>query len=389
MHTNIYTLSIHHHHLLHTIQVNMSSSFLRSWLAPADTWTLSLRRLEGASGAAIAVSTSSGGLTLLSAELSPVGSISAHEASISGITKVDELTLASSSSDGVKVWDLRQASSKPQFSLSSARKSNFLSIASSGTTLAAGTELAGQDAELYVWDLRNTQSPLRLFADSHHDDISSVNFHQSLPYVVSGCTDGNVLVQKLDEPDEDEALHQVIPFASVHSCSFLKPNRIYVLSHMETLAFFELNSTDYETHEEPPAHELGDVRAIWPDCEYVVDIYQDYAAFGANLRNSLSIVPFDAATEKFDLGRRVAFPDAHGSEVVRDVLLWGETVYSAGEDGLVKAWRMPENTEDKETKNRDKKRKEQEKHRRKQGLRSKNGEKREKLDRKANRFKPY
>lgn len=324
----------------------MISSLIHTWHLASDEWILSLRMFPEILGGSFVSSTSSGRLTVYSTNFSNSSliDIKAHESSINDIDKIDEYTLASASTDGIKVWDMRQSLQKPQLTLTNAKKSNFLSLGSSkGHLLAGGAELAGVDAELHIWDLKNPGEVVRSFIDSHHDDITDIKFHDSYNYLMSGSTDGCVNVYNLDEPDEDEALHQVINFASVHSCHFTQKNRISVLSHMETLGFFELNSTDYEVNNEPLPRELGDVRLLWPNCEYVVDISSDYVFYGANLQQSLAVVPFNAQQETFSLQNSILFPGAHGEEVVRDALLIPNTnkALTCGEDGTIKAWQLP------------------------------------------------
>lgn len=384
----------------------MTSSLVHTWTLGNDEWVLSLRLFPQLQGGSFVSSNSSGRLRLYSTQFTatPLIDIKAHESSINSIDKIDEYTLASASTDGVKVWDLRQNLQKPQLTLTNAKSSNFLSLGSSnGHLLAGGTELVGVDAELHLWDLKSPGTVLRSFIDSHHDDITDIKFHPDYNYLMSGSTDGCVNIYNLDEPEEDDALHQVINFSSVHSCHFTRKNRISVLSHMETLGFFELNNTDYEVNDEPLPHELGDVRSVWPNCEYVVDLGRDYIFYGANLSQSLTLVPFDATSESFGLQNSVVFPGAHGDEVVRDALLIPNTnkALTCGEDGTIKAWQLPidirevEATEKKGSKDKsDKKEKKSKKEKKDKDSKSKKEKrtksKKEKSTTMSNsRFKPY
>ncbi|SGZ51929.1 CIC11C00000000260 [Sungouiella intermedia] len=385
------------------------TSLIHTWTLAPDEWILSLRLFPEILGGSFVSSTSSGRLRLYSTEFSnaPLIDIKAHESSINDIEKIDENTLVSASTDGVKVWDLRQALQRPQLTLSNPKKSNFLSLGSKGLALAGGTELVGVDAELHIWDLKNPDSVVRSFVDSHHDDITDIKFHPSYNYLMSGSTDGCVNIYNLDEPDEDEALHQVVNFASVHSCHFTGKNRISVLSHMETLGFFELNSTDYDVNDEPPPNDLGDVRSLWPNCEYVVDIGRDHVFYGANLRSSLTVIPFDAENETFAVGSAISFPGAHGEEVVRDGILIPNTnkAITCGEDGTIKAWQLPVNVvgesekinkkekkEKKEKKVEKKEKREKKEKKEKKDRNDRDGldtKKRHKEKKKSSRFKPY
>lgn len=383
--------------------ITTMASLIHTWPLTTDEWILSLKLFPDVLGGSFVASTSSGRLRVYSTSFSnaPLIDIKAHESSINDIDKIDEHTLASASTDGIKVWDLRQTLLKPQLTLTNAKKSNFLSLGSKGLALAGGTELVGVDAELHMWDLKNPQSVVRAFVDSHHDDITDIQFHSSYNYLMSGSTDGCVNIYNLDEADEDEALHQVINFASVHSCRFTRKNRIGVLSHMETLGFFELNSTDYDVNDEPAPRELGDVRSSWPDCEYVVDIGSDYVFYGANLQNSLTVVPFNAVDETFSLNESISFPGAHGEEVVRDGLLIPDTnkAITCGEDGSIRAWQLPvevkglekkEKIEKKDKKEKkEKKDKKDKKEKKDRKHKDESEKKRHKEKKKTSRFKPY
>lgn len=207
--------------------------------------------------------------------------------------------------------------------------------------IAAGSEKEGSDACIDLWDLRSS-SPVRSFVDSHFDDVTEIRFHPVDKNIfLSGSTDGYVNIYDLSIPDEDDALHQVINFASIHSANFLTQNRIFALSHMETLAFYELNDKSDDAVEPKPV-DLGDVRSSW-NCEYVVDVYPDYVACGSNSTAELKVLPFDISKESIATTAPLFFPGAHGEEVVRAVLMGeGGTVYTGGEDGIVKLWRLPQ-----------------------------------------------
>lgn len=313
-----------------------------------EDWILNLAYLPNLHNGSFASSTSGGSINLyLLQQLSnsPILRIDkAHESSINSMKAIDDTTIGSCSTDGLKIWDLRTSSGKPVHTLANAKTSNFLSLDYFNNLLAGGTELVGADAELHIWDLRNTSNVVRSFIDSHNDDITDIKFHPNSRFLMSGSTDGCVNVYDLEQEDEEDALHQVINYASVHSCNFIQDNRISVLSHMETLAFYELNNTNYEKIEEPAPSDIGDVRKLWPDCEYVVDIYPSgYVACGANSQLKLALHPFNPVLEKVDLSKPVWFPDAHGAEVVRDVLVIPnqKSALTCGEDGTIKAWELP------------------------------------------------
>ena len=323
----------------------MEAKNLHTWLPFTDNdWILKIIQL---SEKEFIASTSNGSLIGYSiSNLSSTPTIKiekAHESSINDIVKIDNDSIASCSSDGIKIWNLRSKSAI--VTLTNAKKSNFLSLAYKNNLLAAGTELVGVDAELHIWDIRNTDNVVRSFVDSHHDDITALEFHPTLTnYLMSGSTDGYVNIYNLIETEEDEALHQVINFASVHSCHFITESRISILTHMETLMIHDLNDTNYEELVEPKFKDFGDLRKEWPLNEYVIDISPTgFAAYGSNSESSLSLLPFDPESESFDLSKLISFPKAHGEEVVRDFVLIpnSKMALSCGEDGRIKLWELP------------------------------------------------
>lgn len=251
---------------------------------------------------------------------------------------------AVASNDSVNVFDIR--SRDRLASLKNDKNAPFLSLDSRHGLLACGTELTGADAEVHIYDIRNWKTPVRSFVDSHHDDVTDIRFHPSDSKVLlSGSTDGYTNVYDLTQQDEEDALHQVINYASIHSCGWLAPRRIYTLSHMETLAIHELNDKSDDSRE-PQPNDFGDVRDKW-GCDYVVDIYPGYIAVGGSQQDAgfLKIVPFE--NEMCALDRALTITSAHGDEIVRDVLIPSQNpdiLYSCGEDGTVKTWKVSNST---------------------------------------------
>lgn len=275
--------------------------------------------------------------------------VQAHESSINDLKVLNSnydtsTTYVTAANDSAKIWDVR--SSGPIATIRNEKNSHFLSLDSRHDLLACGTELSGIDAELHIYDIRNFSKPLRSLIDSHHDDITDIKFHPcDKNLLLSGSTDGYVNIYDLLQDDEEDAQHQVINFASIHSCGWLGPKRIWTLSHMETFAIHELNDKSDQWIEPKPV-QFGDIRNNW-DCDYVVDIFPGFIATGKSHEQDgeLKIIPFD--NETVDLQSSIVLPNAHESEVVRDVLAHKEqknTLYSCGEDGCVNIWRNTTNS---------------------------------------------
>ena len=251
----------------------------------------------------------------------------------------NESLFATASLEAVKIFDIR---SKDQIaSINNDKGSPFLSLDSRDGRLACGTELSGVDAELYIYDVRDFTNPIRALVDSHHDDITDIKFHPSdKNLLLSGSTDGYTNIYDLTQEEEDDALHQVINYASIHSCGWISPRRIYTLSHMETFAISELNDKSEELKEPQPL-DFGDIREKW-DCNYVIDVYPGYVATGKSEENrgSLNIIPLIGETPRLDSIVRI--DNAHGDDVIRDVFIppqQADMMYSCGEDGNVKCWK--------------------------------------------------
>lgn len=319
----------------------MSYSKLHSISFIEDVWCLHLQPLYSKG---ILTSLSNGYVHLLDYSTGKsIQDICAHDSSINSLKIInndyDSSNLFVTSSAGsVKIFDIR--SNECVTSLGNKNES-FISLDSRHDMLACGTELVGVDAKIYLYDIRKWDHPIRSFIDSHHDDITDIKFHPSDSNVLmSGSTDGYVNIYDLTNADEDDSLHQVINFTSIHSCGWISPRRIWSLSHVETFAIHELNDKSEELKEAPPL-QFGDVRNLW-DCDYVIDIYPGFIATGKTREGSgeLKILPFTG--EEVKLNNSLTIPNAHGDDVVRDVFIHqhnSELLYSCGEDGHVNIWR--------------------------------------------------
>lgn len=242
-------------------------------------------------------------------------------------------------SNSVKIFDIH--STKEVATIHSQGNVPFPSLDSRHGLLACGTELKGVDAAIYIYDIRKWDQPVRSLVDSHHDDVTCLKWHPNDPNILlSGSTDGYTNVYDLSEAEEEDSLHQVINFASIHSCGWLSPRRIFTLSHMETFAIHELNDKS-DTLKEPQPIDMGDVREKW-GCDYVVDVYPGFIATGKSQerQGELKLIPLQ--DETIDLTNSIVIPGAHDDEVIRDVYIPSHDsvmMYTCGEDGNVKLWK--------------------------------------------------
>lgn len=283
-----------------------------------------------------------------------ISNLTSHKGPIHKVIKdpLSPTTLYSCSDDStVKVWDLRNNLQKPLFELTNSRNLPFFSMDVNHGLVSAGSQLKGTDSELILWDVRKLDHPLRSFIDSHNDDITDTKFHPTRKNILlSGATDGYVNIYDLNIVDEDDAQLQCINYASVHSSGFTTENRIYILSHMETFGMFDLSSKadiDPESVEVSQVNDykkgdqdFGDIRQKW-DCEYVIDLYAPgYVACGSNSKKVIKLFEFDPNKEIFDpqKNRHWLLEGGHGEEIARDIAIHSNSIFTAGEDNIIRVW---------------------------------------------------
>ena len=206
----------------------------------------------------------------------------------------------------------------------------------------------------------------------------------NLSLLLSGSTDGLVNVYDLKQTkkdirdaDDDEALFQVINHgSSVHRTGFLRSDApriedmdIYALSHDEILTVYPLSHlSTVDTDTSPAAEEdESEGKSIWEDvrqklgCDYVMTLLPETAGRGGTLvvgshqQQWIDLMPFEnnwsgktkqgrMSGWRINAERGIRLAGGHGGEVARCIHIIPEarTVYTGGEDGLVKVWRGPE-----------------------------------------------
>ncbi|WZH41888.1 WD40-repeat-containing domain protein [Fusarium acuminatum] len=190
---------------------------------------------------------------------------------------------------------------------------------------------AGENGTVGVWDLRQ-----------------GANVVQFQALLMSGSTDGLVNVYDTRVADEDDLIVQTCNAdASVHRAAWLSATEVATLSHDERCALYDVS----EEHANGDAvQDFGDMRAVL-GCQYVADITPKMDGSGAILGAGaqgkqafeLVFLAKNPNGEGWALDREnsVGLPGAHGEEIVRSFCFFDEAhvVYTAGEDGNVKAWR--------------------------------------------------
>ncbi|KAI5843873.1 WD domain protein [Morchella snyderi] len=286
---------------------------------------------------------------------------------------VDTNILATAGLDGaVRVWDVRSQADKPGMIYKNISNASVLSLAvnAGANVLAGGTELVegSRIARVVIWDLRTADTKVQ-YTESHNDDVTELQFHPTMPHILlSGSTDALVNMYNLLTPpsttkttpddDVDEALYQVINHGyPIHHAGFLAPsNDIYALSDDQNLGMYkfvtEIPEDEEKVLEEAETKSFGDLR-LGLGCDYIVDVVQHKAGgglivSGSNNNQWLDLVPLRKASESIGGWHMVGedgvrLNGGHGEEVVRGIYLDDKlgTIYTGGEDGLVKVWKEP------------------------------------------------
>jgi WD repeat-containing protein 89 len=112
-----------------------------------------------------------------------------------------------------------------------------------GKTVAAGTDLQGNDAHIFYWDPRQPAAPLRTHSSTHSDDITVIQFSPDTNILLSASSDGLISLSNPEEDDEDEAVVQVANWGcSISQAAWIPSSsntpRIWASSDMETFSIW-------------------------------------------------------------------------------------------------------------------------------------------------------
>ncbi|KAI1414066.1 WD40 repeat-like protein [Hypoxylon sp. FL1857] len=248
----------------------------------------------------------------------------------------------------VSMWDLRNDPFSAQVARLTDNKYPVLSLAcsSAGFSVVAGTELQDHQASILIWDVRSTPTPKLHYKEIHSDDVTELNFHPSDHNILlSGSTDGLVSISDTRITDEDEVVIQTFNHdASIHHAAFLNDTEVFALSHDEKLALYDM-AEGRETG--AATTDFGDMREVL-GCQYIANVVVKANGAGAVIgagahdRQGFEMIHMTKGQGwNLDRDNSVGLPGAHSSEIVRSFCFYDEaqTVFSAGEDGYIKAWR--------------------------------------------------
>ncbi|KAI1115697.1 WD40-repeat-containing domain protein [Nemania sp. NC0429] len=249
----------------------------------------------------------------------------------------------------ISLWDLRQDVRQAQVSrFTTEGQVPVLSVACSNTgfSVVAGTELQNHQASIIIWDVRSTSAPKLHYKEVHSDDVTELNFHPNDHNILlSGSTDGLVNICDTRITDEDEVVIQTFNHdSSIHHAAFLNDTELFAISHDERLALYDMS----EGYEKGAATtDFGDMRAVL-GCQYIANIFAKangagaVIGAGAHEQQAFELIHLTKGDSwALDRGNSVGLPGAHSEEIVRSFCFYDEAqmVFSAGEDGFIKAWR--------------------------------------------------
>ncbi|KAK0498357.1 WD40-repeat-containing domain protein [Armillaria luteobubalina] len=296
------------------------------------------------------------------ASLQHIQALSGHDTTITSLKTVEFIagftrqSLVSSGHDGsIKVWDDR--SNSHSIKMTNLGKHNALlscDVSSDGFTVAAGTDLQGDDANIFFWDPRQPATPLRTHGSTHSDDITVLQFAPS-NVLLSASADGLLCLSNAAEDDEDEAVQQVANWGcSVSQAGFMAlpgaPPRIWASSDMETFSTWsnELDPLQSLDIRAPSVHNRN--------CTWVTDYLVtctsqpngDLAIFTGSNEGDLALLSnSDLSTQNSPWLLHKIWSNGH-TGVVRS-LLWDENnqaLLTGGEDGKINAWSFRSSSED-------------------------------------------
>jgi len=165
------------------------------------------------------------------------------------------------------LWDARAASHAPASKLAGPSGAAYLSLATSGVYMAAGTEIQGTDAWIDVWDARNTSAPVRTYGEAHSDDITSLVFHGDTVkhpgILLSGGMDG--LVCAIDthmDKEEDAVISVGNTNASLARVGWACHSPLYQFQAQSELADVGMDANEIALSNAPRRKGLGPVYAI-------------------------------------------------------------------------------------------------------------------------------
>ena len=156
---------------------------------------------------------------------------------------------------------------------------------------------------------------------------------------------------------------RTINHGSIHHADWLINHRVIAaVSHDEVFGVYDVGGETSHLRVSdsrdgvPISRSFGDLRPQL-DCQYVIDIASiegaEVVVSGSTSNQTVTLTPFNVSdNDIFDMEKSIVLPGGHGEEIVRSITYSSEksvsytdprhsTLYTAGEDANIKAWRIP------------------------------------------------
>ncbi|KAI0069102.1 WD40 repeat-like protein [Artomyces pyxidatus] len=336
---------------------------LRSVKLPSEAYILSLAALP--SSYAVSASAPSNSIHLYDkGSFRHALTLRGHDGGTTSLRAVDSVAgttqraLVSSGKDGtVSVWDDRTGGvGVKMLQAGQSRALLCCDISPDGLTVAAGSELKGDDAVIAYWDPRNPAAPLRTHASTHSDDVTALHFLRSSSPVagytslLSASSDGLLSISNAEEDDEDEAVvHMSNWGCSISQVGWVPQSgaltRVWAASDMETFSVWSeeldlANDLDIRT---PSVHTQG---RTWVT-DYLIGSHASsesgLSLFVGSNEGDVALIRnahYDERASSWTLDR--LWTGGH-SGVVRGILCdeRNNILLTGGEDSKLHAWSFP------------------------------------------------
>ncbi|XP_073063353.1 WD repeat-containing protein GTS1 [Primulina eburnea] len=339
------------HGLKNSIQTNFGDDYVFQ-IAAKDDWT------------SMAVSLSTNEVKLYSPATGQyLGQCEGHSATINQISFVGPSSphvLYSCSSDStIRVWDSRSCQQVTCISAGPSNEIFCFSFGGSGANLLA----AGCKSQISFWDWR-TMKRSACLEESHMDDVTQVHFvpgNQSK--LVSASVDGLMcLFDTSGNINDDDHLVSVFNVGtSIGKVGFIgeADQKLWCLTHIETLSVWDLNDTRTEANFED-ARTLAsnswtnDHVDYFVDCHYSAEVDHLWVIGGTD-NGTFGYFPVNYGTTHGIEAAEAVFQGGH-TGIVRSVLpmsgIPGRTSknsgifgWTGGEDGRLCCWLSDESTD--------------------------------------------
>ncbi|KAF7331724.1 WD40 repeat-like protein [Mycena kentingensis (nom. inval.)] len=339
-----------------------SSPFASTALASDQEYVLSIARLPGAYTASASAPSNKIYIfderTLRSTHVLP-----GHTSGTTSLTTIESIAnvgrpcLISSGLDGsIQVWDERTNSySIKMTNMGQTRGLLCCAVSTDGLTVAAGTQLQGEDAHIIYWDPRQPAAPLRTHSSTHSDDVTVLRFSPAAPnLLLSASTDGLICTSTADEDDEDEAVVHVGSWnCSVSNAGWIYSSpssgaKIWGHSDMETFSTWsdELDLRQSQDIRDPSLH--NHAQHEW-NTDYLISCHSSATSpelkvfVGSNQGDFSLLSNADLSTPAAPWTLCKTWANGH-SGVVRSLLYdeQNSVILSGGEDSKINLWKANE-----------------------------------------------